>query len=209
MLGAIEVGLISATENGAAVRNPHQHEITQFLLQLEAPGIDRTQVNERLYEAVYEELHRIADRLMHTEKIGHTLQPTALVHEAYIRLVDQTRVEWKGRAHFFAIAARIMRRILVDHARRKARRKRGGGEQRVTWDENLGVCRDPSFETIALDAALTRLSRLDQRMEQTVELRVFAGMTLKEIAQVLGVSRRTVDDDWNAAKQWLTHELAD
>jgi RNA polymerase sigma factor (TIGR02999 family) len=190
------------------MRNPRQHEITQILLELSSPEADRTKANERLYEAVYDELRRIADRLMRAERSDHTLQPTALVHEAYIRMVDQTRVQWQDRAHFFAIAARVMRRVLVDHARRKARQKRGGGKQLVTWDSALGIGQDPCLETIALDRVLTQLSKLDQRMEQIVELRVFGGMTLKEIAQALGVSRRTVDDDWMVAKKWLAHELA-
>jgi RNA polymerase sigma factor (sigma-70 family) len=158
------------------VSDPRRQEITQILIQLGSPGIDQKHVSDRLYGAVYDELRKIADRLMRAEKTGHTLQPTALVHEAYIR---------------------------------KARLKRGGEEQRVTWDESHGISRDPTYETLALDSALTRLAKLDQRMERIVELRVFGGMTLKEIAQALGISRRTVDDDWVVAKQCLTHELAD
>ncbi len=189
--------------------NPRREPgVTEILLRLNADDTDRADLNEHLYAAVYDELRRLAGRLMRAERAGHTLEPTALVHEAYIRLVDQTRVEWENRAHFFAIAARVMRRILIDHARRKARLKRGGGEQRVTWDEALGITRDPSYEVIALDSALTRLSKLDRRMERVVELRIFGGMTLKEIAHALGVSKRTIDDDWMVAKQWLTHELA-
>ncbi len=186
-------------------RNPG---VTEILLELNAEGADQSQWSDQLYEVVYDELRHLAARLMRSERADHTLQPTALVHEAYMRLVDQTRVEWKGRAHFFAIAARIMRRILIDHARKKARLKRGGGEQRVTWDEALGIKQDPSYEIVALDSALTRLSKLDERMEKVVELRVFAGLTIKEIAYALGVSKRTIDDDWMVAKQWLTHELA-
>jgi len=183
-------------------------DVTQILIELNRAGPGDPAVSARLYEVVYDEMRRIAGRLMRGERPGHTLQPTALVHEAYIRLVDQTRVEWQDRVHFYAVAARIMRRILVDHARRRARLKRGGAKERVTWDEALGLGHDPSHETLALDDALTRLSKLDPRMERIVELRVFAGMTVRETAHALGVSDRTVNSDWMVAKQWLTYELA-
>ncbi len=190
------------------MHDPRRADVTRILLELGRAGPDDPAVAAHLYEVVYEEMRRIAGRMMRGERPGHTLQPTALVHEVYIRLVDQTRVEWQNRAHFYAVAARIMRRILVDHARRRARLKRGGGEERVTWDEALGLGRDPSHETLALDRALTRLSELDPRMERVVELRVFGSLTVREVAHALGVSMRTVDNDWLVAKQWLTRELA-
>lgn len=187
---------------------PRRSDVTQILLELNRADRDSSDASARLYEVVYDEMRRIAGRLMRGESPGHTLQPTALVHEAYIRLVDQTQVEWQDRAHFYAVAARIMRRILVDHARRRARLKRGGGAERVTWDEALVPGKEPEHETLALDQALTRLSELDPRMERVVELRIFGGMTVREIAHILGISTRTVDGDWMVAKQWLARELA-
>ncbi|MBD3335096.1 MAG: sigma-70 family RNA polymerase sigma factor [Candidatus Eisenbacteria bacterium] len=183
-------------------------DITRILIQLSRETDARDEAEELLYAAVYDEMRRMAARLMKSERSDHTLQPTALVHEAYLRLVDQNRVDWQNRAHFYAVAARIMRRILVDHARRRARSKRGGDEQRVTWDEALSIGTDPSHETLALDRALDGLSRLDWRMERVVELRIFGGMTVREVAFALGVSQRTVDGDWMVARQWLAHELA-
>jgi len=183
-------------------------EITRILHEMNAPHTRHAELSERLYTAVYDELRRIAGRLMRSERADHTLQPTALVHEAYLRLVDQQQVEWQCRAQFFAIAARVMRRILVDYARRRAREKRGGRAQHVTWSESLGLCEQRTHETLVLDRALTRLAELDARMERVVELRVFGGMTIREVAHALGVSRRTVDNDWLVAKQWLARELS-
>ncbi|MBD3236547.1 MAG: sigma-70 family RNA polymerase sigma factor [Candidatus Eisenbacteria bacterium] len=185
----------------------HRPDVTRILQELCQEGAQSPEVTDRLYEAVYDELRRIAARLMKSERADHTLQPTALVHEAYLRLVDQTKVEWRCRAHFFAVAARVMRRILVDHARRRTRQKRGGGEQRVTWNEDLGLCHSRTHETLALDRALARLAELDPRMERVVELRVFGGLTIREVAYALGISTRTVDGDWMVAKGWLAREF--
>ncbi len=160
---------------------------------------------------VYGELRRLANHYLQAERAGHTLQATALVHEAYMRLVDQTRVEWQGRTHFFAVAAKAMRRVLVDHARMKLRDKRGGGMQRVTLGEDVPPRGDGFLgveDVIALDEALSRLAELDTRQAAIVEQRVFAGSTLKEAAANLGVSLRTAEADWAHAKAWLSRELA-
>lgn len=183
-------------------------EISQILREFKRTGDRDAELAERFYVLVYAELRSIAKRLMRGERGDHTLQPTALVHEAYLRLVEQKDVEWQCRAHFYAVAARIMRRILVDHARYKAREKRGGKAPHITWDEELGIADTTVLETLALDRALCRLSELDERMERVVELRIFGGMTIREVAHALGISRRTVDNDWFVAKQWLARELA-
>ena len=163
---------------------------------------------ERLLPLVYNELRRLAAAKMAHENAAQTLQPTALVHEAYCRLVDQSRVGWQNRAHFFGIAARAMREILVDHARRRAAAKRGGNRQRVTLIDGLGVAPAAEIEVLELDEALTRLAEMHQRMARVVELRVFVGMKEREVAHVLGVSERTVRGDWRVAKLWLSQELA-
>ena len=143
---------------------------------------------------------------MRRERPGHTLQPTALVAEAFLRLVDETQVQWQDRAHFLGIAARVMRQILVDHARRRAAVKRGHELRRVTFDENLGHGSNQSFELLALHEALDRLAALDPRGARVVELRVFGGLTIDEIARLLDVSKRTVDNDWVVARMWLARE---
>ena len=160
----------------------------------------------RLTPMVYEELHRLARHYMAREKPGHTLQATALVNEAYVRLVDSSRVRWQGRAHFVAIAAQLMRRILVDFARSRQYQKRGGDWRRVTLDEHVASV-DPGSDLVALDEALQGLAALDPRKAQVVEMRFFGGLTLEETAEVLNVSIDTVGRDWNAAKAWLLREL--
>jgi len=190
------------------MNEPLEDRITQLLVSLRDPSIDRVAAGDRLYDGVYGKMRSMAHLLMRHENASHTLQPTALVHEAYLKLVDQSQVEWNDRAHFYATAARVMRHILVDHARRKNRSKRGGGWRRITLDESLGISKDPYLDTISLDMALTRLFELDDRMGKVVEMRIFAGLTAKEIAEVLGVSKRTVDGDWLVAKRWLADELA-
>ncbi len=167
-------------------------EVTEILLALQGDEAGQREYSDRLFEHVYNELHRIAIDLMRRERIDHTLQPTAIVHEAYLRLVDQTRTDWKSRAHFFSTAAQAMRRILIDHARQRSAAKRGGGKTIMTLDENLGGQTEKAIEVLELDEALTRLGELDQRMAQVVEFRVFAGMTNAEAAFVLKVSERTV-----------------
>ncbi|MBK8168067.1 MAG: RNA polymerase subunit sigma-70 [bacterium] len=163
--------------------------------------------HEQLVSLLYAELRAAAGRLMVRERLDHTLQPTALVHEAWLRLVDQDRVAWTDRAHFYGIAARCMRQVLVDHARGRAADKRGGGWAQVTLDEGLLAAERRELDLLALDEALTKLALLDPRAAQVVERRVFGGMTIEEIAADLEVSPRTVDGDWSTARLWLTREL--
>jgi len=162
---------------------------------------------ERLMPLIERELHRIARQYMRRENPGHTLQTTALVNEAYFRLVDQKRVRWQNRAHFFAIAAQIMRRILINYARDRHRAKRGGRAVQVSLSEVAVVGEERSGELIALDEALERLEEFDPRKARVVELRHFGGLTAAEAAEVLGVSVVTVERDWRAAKAWLAREV--
>jgi RNA polymerase sigma factor (TIGR02999 family) len=181
-----------------------QHEITQLL----AEWSDGNQsALDELYPLVYEELHRLARRYMSRERKGHTLQTTALINEAYVRLVDQRNVHWANRSHFFAISAQIMRRILIDHARRHAYAKRGGGAQQVSLEEVAIVANEKSAEIIRLDEALTTLAKMDPRRCHVVELRYFGGLSNEEIAGVLNVSENTVTRDWNLARAWLHQQL--
>src|SRR2546423_603367 len=162
---------------------------------------------DELMPLVYEELRRLAHRHMGRERPGHTLQTSGLVNEASLRLVDQTNVHWKNRAHFFAIAAQIMRRILVDYARSRRYAKRGGGARQVSLNEALIVSEGRSAEVVALDDALKGLAAIDQRKSQIVELRFFGGLSIEETAEVLGVSPGTVMRDWTLAKAWLRKEM--
>jgi RNA polymerase sigma-70 factor (ECF subfamily) len=160
-----------------------------------------------LIPLVHQELHQIARRCMAGERVGHSLQATALVNEAYVRLVDGTVVEWHDRAHFLAVAARIMRRILMDHARARGARKRGGSDARVTFDEALVVTAEARENFVALDDALEALARFDERKSRVVELRFFGGLSVEETAAVLKVSVDTVMRDWRLAKAWLQAEM--
>ncbi len=162
---------------------------------------------EQLTPLVYSELHRLAHRYLGRERKGHTLQTTALVHEAYLRLIDQKEVRWQNRAHFFAIAAQMMRRILVDYARSRNVAKRGGGARQVSLDEAMDVSDERAADVIALDEALKSLSDLDQRKGRIIELRFFGGLSIEETAEVLGVSPGTVMRDWTFAKAWLQREI--
>ena len=157
---------------------------------------------------IYDELHRRAAAYMRRERQNHTLQPTALVHEAYIKLLDQRGGKWNDREHFFAIASKVMRRILVDHAKSRHRQKRGGTSEDLPLDDALiaGVDLDRT-DLMALDEALTRLAKLDEQQERLVELRYFAGLTLDEAARALGISRATAARDWQWAKAWLHREM--
>jgi len=146
---------------------------------------------------------------MSRERKGHTLQTTALINEAYVRLVDQKNVHWANRSHFFAISAQIMRRILIDHARRHAYAKRGGGAQQVSLDEVAAITPNPSRELVRLDEALKSLAEMDPRRSQVVELRYFGGLNNEEIAGVLNISENTVTRDWNMARAWLYHQLSE
>jgi RNA polymerase sigma factor (TIGR02999 family) len=179
--------------------------ITDLLLQ--ASGGDGAAMAE-LFPFVYEELRRSAHRALRREDSGHTLGTTGLVHEAYLRLVDQTRVEWRNRSHFYAIAAQAMRRILVDYARQHRRAKRGGGRQPLTLEENVVSLKERSDNLIALDEALTRLAAFNPRLSRVVECRFFAGLTEEEIAEATGVTVRTVKRDWAKARGWLYQELS-
>jgi RNA polymerase sigma factor (TIGR02999 family) len=187
-------------------RTPKQHEITQLL----AEWTDGNQsALDELYPLVYDELHRLARRYMSRERKGHTLQTTALINEAYVRLVDQKNVHWANRSHFFAISAQIMRRILIDHARRHAYAKRGGGAQQVSLDEAAAVTSGIGSEMIRLDEALKTLAEMDPRRSHVVELRYFGGLNNEEIAGVLHVSENTVTRDWNMARAWLYQQLTE
>ncbi len=160
-----------------------------------------------LLPQVYDTLRRIAGNLMRQERPDHTLQPTALVHEAYIRLIDVSRMDWKGKAHFRNMAAREMRRILVDHARRKGAAKRGAGMTMVTVDDRLPGDDGDTSELLALDEALEKLATRNERQSRVAELRIFAGMSIKETSFVLGVSEKTVNNDWQYVRVWLAKEL--
>ena len=164
---------------------------------------------DELYPLVYDELHRLARRYMSRERKDHTLQTTALINEAYVRLVDQKNVNWANRSHFFAISAQIMRRILIDHARRHAYAKRGGGAQQVSLEEVAAITPDQGRELVRLDEALKSLAERDPRRSQVVELRYFGGLNNEEIAGVLNVSENTVTRDWNMARAWLYQQLTE
>ena len=163
---------------------------------------------DKLMPLVYAELRQMARRYMRAERTDHTLQTTALVHEAYMRLVNQNRVTWKNRAHFFAISAQMMRRILVDHARSYRYDKRGGGAIKLSLDEASVLSSEQAAEMIALDQALVGLERVDARKSRVVELKFFGGLTTDEAAEVLEVSKRTVESDWNFAQAWLYREMS-
>ena len=162
---------------------------------------------DQLLPLVYAELRRVAARQLRSERNDHTLQPTALVHEAYIRLVGQRQVDWQNRAHFFGVAAQVMRRILVDHARRRGASKRGDAVQCVSIDEAIDVAASNEIPILELDQALDRLEKMDAGLAKIVELRAFGGLTIDEAAHVLSVSPSTAKRDWRTAKAWLTREL--
>lgn len=164
---------------------------------------------DRLFPLVYDELKRMARRHLRREREGHTLQPTALVNEAYLRLIDQTRVSWRNRAQFFGVASTMMRRILVNHARALAAGKRGGAAQRLSIrDDDAVSTEQDATDLLALDEALTRLAAIDERKSRVVELLYFGGLENREAAEVLGVSDKTVQRDWQMARRWLYRELS-
>ena len=165
------------------------------------------QALDRLLPLVEEELHRLAHRYMKREREGHTLQTTALVNEAYLRLIDQREVRWQNRAHFFAIAAEMMRRILIDHARKQAYQKRGGGARDLPLDEAAVLTNERAAELVALDEALQSLAKIDERKARVIELRYFGGLTVEEVAEVLAVHPDTVTREWRRARAWLHREL--
>ena len=185
--------------------DPPPPDATQ-LLEETAQG--RRDAADRLMLLVYDELHALAHRHLGREPAESTLQTTALVHEAYLRLVDQQRVVWQGRTHFFAIGAQALRRALVDHARGRLRDKRGGGRLRLELKDDLALAPGRSEDVLAVDEALPRLAELDPRQARIVELRFCAQLDVAEVAETLGVSKRTVEAEWTAAKAWLRRELA-
>jgi RNA polymerase sigma-70 factor (ECF subfamily) len=189
-------------------RIPGRDEITRLLAALAGSEAPDGAAREAVIERLYPELRSLAGALMARERAGHTLQPTALVHEAWLRLVDVDLVSLEGRAHFFGIAARCMRQVLVDHARARSAGKRGGDQARVTLEAGLLASEDPEFELIALDSVLSRFETLDPRAARVAEMRLFAGMTIEEIASDLQVSPRTVDGDWATARMWISRELS-
>lgn len=184
---------------------PVSDEATQALAALSR---GEEQAAQRLLPLVYGELRALAGSYFRRQRSDHTLQPTALVHEAFVRLVDQTGVHWKDRAHFFAIAATAMRQILTDHARRRAALKRGGDRAKVSLDGAAAPTPDEEVDLVALDEVLTRLMTLDPRKHRVVELRFFGGLSVDEVAEVLGVSKTTVESDWRAARAWMSAELS-
>jgi len=183
---------------------PPTHEITQWLVGWSDGDPSAL---EKLTPLVYRELHRLAQAYMRGERPGHTLQTTALVNEAYVRLIDADRMGWQNRAHFYGVAARLMRHILVDFARSRDQVKRGGGVEPLPLDEAWTITTDRTAELVNLDDALTALEKLDARQSRIVELRFFGGLTEPEIAEVLKVSPRTVNSDWSLARAWLLREL--
>jgi RNA polymerase sigma factor (TIGR02999 family) len=180
------------------------HQVTRLLVDWR--NGDQTAL-ERLLPLVYEELHRIAARHMRGERREHTLQTTALVNEAYMRLADYKRMQWQDRAHFFAVAAQAMRRILIDFARARRNRKRGGDAERVTLDEGLAPTPDNHTDLLALNEALEQLEKMNARQARVVELRYFGGLDEKEVGHVLGIAPRTVRADWQLARAWLYKTL--
>ncbi|MCP3956829.1 MAG: sigma-70 family RNA polymerase sigma factor [bacterium] len=186
--------------------------MTEIISGLSGAGeVDRATAQE-LFPVVYDELRRLAHGYMSRETPGHTLQPTALVHEAYLKLVDQTRADWKGKTHFFAVGAGVMRRLLVDHARGRGALKRGAGWRSVTLSKavgSLGVAALDPEQLLDLNSALEQLAEIDEREAKIVTLRFFSGLTVEQVAEVLGVSRRTVENDWRHAQAWLRLRLSE
>jgi RNA polymerase sigma-70 factor (ECF subfamily) len=183
---------------------PSTAQVTQLLL---AWGQGDEAALDQLVPVVHAELRRIARRQMGNERAGHTLQPTALVNEAYLRLVDIRQVKWQDRAHFFAMSSRVMRRVLVDAARARGYQKRGAGAQKVSFDEAMLGGPERATDVVALDAALKALALIDPRKSQVVEMRVFGGLSVEETAEALHMSERTVKRDWTMAKLWLLREI--
>lgn len=183
-------------------------DVTQALLDARAGGASGAEAAGRVWAAVYGELHHIADRELRGGRGSETLTPTALVHEAYVKLVDAARVDLASRTHFFALSCRAMRQVIVDHARRRQAGKRGGGERPVPLEAVPTLAEAPAEDVLALDAALKELAALDPRLEQVVECRYFGGLSVPETAEVMGTSERTVERDWARAKAYLYRALA-
>jgi RNA polymerase sigma-70 factor, ECF subfamily len=200
-----ERGEVSSVDSGTTDL-PSEGEITQWLA---ACKVGDPAAIESLLPLVYNELHRQAVSFFSRERAGHTLQPTALVHEVYLRLRNQRQVHWQNRAQFFAIAAQLMRRILVSHARARQAAKRGGADQPITLDESVASAPQRDVNLLALDDALKKLETIDPEKSRMVELRFFSGLSVPETAEVMGVSPRTVDRQWQTAKAWLYREISE
>ena len=179
-------------------------EITSVLVSIDAGN---RSVADRLLPLVYDELRSMATRFLRRERTGHTLEPTELVNEAYLRLVDYDRVEWQGKTHFFAAGAEAMRRILVDHARRKLRKKRGERPQRVELTDKLQISSGDETDVLDLEAALEKLEKLDPHQARIVELRFYGGLTVQEVANAMDLSKRSVEREWTMIRAWLRREL--
>jgi len=190
----------------STVGDPLSQNITHLLKEW-SKG-DQHALNE-LTPLVYEELRQQAARYMRKERVGHSLQATALINEAYLRLIDVKNVQWQNRAHFFAIAANLMRRILVDHARRRDAEKRGGSQIFLTLDDAVAAPKASDIDLLAIDQALTKLAAIDSQQARVVELRFFSGLTVEETATVLNVSPKSVKRDWSVARAWLRREIGD
>ena len=189
-----------------SAKRPPAEDITEQL-RAWSDGKD-AEVSDAVLKFVYDELHRQAQRYLSRERAGHTLQTTALVHEVYLKLVKQENIEWESRSHFFGIAAKLMRQILIDYARTKYRAKRGGGKDKVPLENALTVgIGDTDFDLLALDEALTRLAAKEEHLANIVELRFFSGLSVEETAEVLRISESTIKRDWQMAKAWLHREL--
>ena len=186
------------------VMEPSSPDVTLLLKQLSAGDHEAV---DQLVPLLYNELRRLAGYYLRQERSDHTLQATALVHEAYLRLIDQRAVEWKNRSHFFAVAAQVMRRILLDYARSHQAVKRGGALPKLSLDNAVIFCAEQANELVALDDLLTRLAKLDPQQARIVELRFFGGMSVEETAELMGISPRTVKRDWAMAKSWFSREL--
>ena len=186
------------------METPESKGLTQLLIDV---GNGQDSALNQILPLIYDELRRLAGYYMSRERPDHTLQPTALVHEAYLRLIDQRRVDWKNRAQFFGLAANMMRRILVNHARDRAAAKRGGDIAKVTLSVAPGVFDVPELTVLALDEALEKLAQVDERKSRIVEFKFFTGLTTEEIAEVLGLSTATVEREWKFARAWLYNAL--
>jgi RNA polymerase sigma factor (TIGR02999 family) len=187
------------------MKSSRSSQVTQLLEKLETGN---RHIDEQLFADVYPELRAIAARYFRQERKSHTLQPTALVHEVYLRLVGQKRVDWQGRAHFLAIAAQAMRQVLVDLARRHRTAKRAGNRHRVALDDNLVIQSNREVDLLALEDALTKLTKLDPCQAKMIELRFFGGLSVAEVAKVSGKSKRSVEREWTMVRAWLRRELS-
>jgi len=186
-----------------------RNDVTELLLELRSPSADHAAIRSQLYKAVYSELRRVAGAVMRSESPEHILQPTALVNEAYLKLVNDSRIEWRDRTHFLSTATRAMRQVLVDYARQRQSAKRGGNLQSIILSGAVGIGENRALEIIELNRVLDRLTTLSERTAQVVELRVFGGLRHREIATTLSISVRTVASEWSFARRWLARELRD